>query len=71
MRLMEEMMNTVLVDTASKTRGDFGVLMGKSSSKISSLSRGLDVFKRLEKESPSGSVKTEALLQELQKSLSI
>ena len=34
MRLMEEMMNTVLVDTASKTRGDFGVLMGKSSSKI-------------------------------------
>ncbi len=71
MRLMEEMMNTVLVDTASKTRGDFGVLMGKSSSKISSLSRGLDVFKRLERESPSGSVKTEALLQELQKSLSI
>ena len=71
MRLMNEMLQTVLVDSSTGQKGDFGVLMGLPASQITRFSRALDVFKLLERSVPSRVVQADDFKAELKKALSI
>ena len=71
MRLMDLMLETVLVDASTGRKGDFGAILGLPASQVNRLSRALDVFKALETSSQSRSVQSDVFNAELQKALGI